>query len=195
MSILTLITGIRRTKQIRPSEITNPTNNLDDFAPAKMMLHKAEFNTFPTLSTNAIYKSEKVITPYGVPFGISCEALEQFIKKPVRIINNEENIPNHKIHLIKRKIGEISIASQFHFINNKLFFVVDKFNRHYAYLEQALMHTVNGYFSIIPLIRQDDVESKVLKDNENHYLCLDSHCLFTAKYFAPEIWQEGLTDF
>ena len=189
MSLLTKRIGILRPKLIKADDIMNPSLNIDDFALDKMILLKSDFDNFLTDCSNSIFKSENKITPYGVPFGVSTKVLRQLIKNTRLIVDNEKDIPNHKVYLIKRQIGEISIASQFHFINNKLFFVVDRFNRHYAYLEQALMHTVNGYFLTIPVIRQDDVERKILRDSDNNYLCLDSHSLFTAKYFSPDIWE------
>lgn len=191
MSILTRLTGVTKTKLIKPGDIASPTLNLDDFVPANMMLEASDFDHFTKIENLSVVHSADVIQPFGVPFGISSRSLLQFLKKPAIIINNEENIQSHEIHLIRRKLGKIIIASQFHFIKDKLFLVVDEFNRQRDFLERALKKTINGYFLLIPEITDNDVGSKNLKDEEGHILCVEYQNHFVTRYFSPGIWEEN----
>jgi hypothetical protein len=191
MALLSLIRKRKKTLLIRPTDIALPTLDLDDFVPANMLLDSADFTFLQGSVEHEVSLSKEIIQPFGVPFGLSSKMLSRYIKRPSIIINNQENIPNHEIHLIRRKLGKIIIASQFHFINERLFYVVDEFNRQRDYLERAFKHSLNGYFLMMPNITGEDVDYKTLKDKEGHYLLVEYQNYFVARYYSPQIWKEN----
>lgn len=132
--------------------------------------------------------SRQTIQPNQVAFGISEEDTLAAQILPLFIFDNSEQIATHHVFLLKRKLTRVSMHSQFHFLNNKLFLVVDEYAAQSGSMRKILTTTMNGY------MRHDLPELPLgkdwcIRDSQNHYLLIKDHLTLRAFYYAPELFR------
>lgn len=191
MSLSLKMRVFEKTRLIKPGDICLPTINLNDFTLPDMSLNQADIDYVLEDCRVLAKPSQEKIHPFGVPFGISQKVLASLVRKPAIIINNQQNIPNHEIHLIRRKLGNIIIASQFHFIKNKLFLVIDEFNSGRNQIKQALKKSLNGYFQLLPDLGDKNSEDQVLSDIDGNLLCVKNQNNLLIRYCSSIIWDQA----
>jgi hypothetical protein len=186
--------GLKKTRLINSADIVLPTLSLDGFVLTNIFLKHSDFNV---LARNKACKAkylEEIVQPNGIPFGIRGEQLSSYCRKPDIIINNEENIGGHKINLLRRKVGGVAIASQFHFIADKLFLVADEFNVLQKPLKINFKHMINGYYHLIPGLNGNNQEAQLYMDKKGNVLNLKIDFDIQMIYLNPNIWEKHITE-
>ncbi len=69
------------------------------------------------------------IEPVGVRFNDSGSAVSRKLGKPFLIVKNDRNLPNHRIYLYKRRIGNYKTTTQVHLMNNRVKLVIEQFSK------------------------------------------------------------------
>ena len=188
MSLLAKIRGKERTKHILPEDLGHPELNLNDFALVNMMMVPTDFSFMVReCEKNAVF-SDEIIRPPQVEFGISPDDLARMVKRPAIVIDNNRNIPDHRIHLVRRKAGKSLLASQYHFISDRLFLVVIELGQLIPGPNDNLTCIINGYEKKIPQAELIRGGNNILRDSAYNYLSLDTGIRIVARYFSSGIY-------
>jgi hypothetical protein len=189
MNVLTLF-GNEQPRYISPEDLVHPEVYLDDFNPEHIPITLEEI-TKQAQGTTPV-KFEQIIQPGGVHFGMSQQQVKKAVGKAQFIIENDINLPSHLIFLRRRKLGKVVLATQYHFIHDQLFLVVDEFNRQKEYLMKALNHSLNGYFHAIGSIYIQPGINQVLRDQRGTQLIIEYQNSLVVRFFQPRILQKWL---
>ena len=83
--------------------------------------------TNPDLSSHLeIQSNSNEIKPNNISFGSSVKKVKKRMGKPSFALNNSSIIPKHDVLFYKTSINKFKLLIQFHFIENKLFFVCNQ---------------------------------------------------------------------
>src|SRR5688572_21077452 len=82
------------------------------------------YNIFSTKKSNSLVdKTEEVISPLGLKFGMTYKEAVSKFRKPSFVYDNKKTTNNHKAVLIRHCISDINLLVQIQFYNDKLFFI------------------------------------------------------------------------
>jgi len=151
-------------------------------------------NKFPFYPV--VIDSDEIIRPLDVSFGISINDVIPKIGNPVYSLDNSLNIPAHQVHFFRKRLRDLNLVYQFHFLSNYLFFIsfhIDPRSRRVENFRDEIKRIICQKYvadnSLLNSLRQQ----VLIRDSQGNMLIIEDHLDYRVNYLhkSPAFMQKA----
>ncbi len=176
--------------QLTASQYKDPTLDIPDLNGYEICL-KANELTLPVNGKENVFVTEKVLQPYKIGFGNSPSQVIKAIGKPLIRIDNSDMVPGHTVLVFKRMVWAYRSCCQAHFMENKLFLVIDSIKKPFRpglFIAGSILSAL-GYGE--DLIYVQNNETTCLTDAHKNVMTIEEEIMVTIRVQQANIPHTG----
>lgn len=152
-------------------------------------------NKFPFYPV--VIDTNEVIRPLDLSFGMPATGVMAKIGNPVYSLDNSLHIPTHQVHFFRKRLRDLNLVYQFHFLGDYLFFIsfhIDPRSRRVDNFRDEIKRIICQKYvtddSLLNTVRQQ----VLVRDRQGNLLIVEDHLDYRVNYLdkSPDFIQKAM---